>query len=1033
MCIPLREIDHIQTKLGGVSHEGNLLVILLKQTLPRLIAVVVFLFFVASAAWAVDPTRHISQYAHTAWRVKDGIFSGTPRVFAQAADGYLWIGTTDGLVRFDGVRFVPWVPPKGQQLPSSRINYLLGARDGSLWIGTSRGLSHWQDDHLTNYTDYPGIVPSIAQTPDGSVWFVLADPAGVRGRLCQVMASEIQCHGKEEGIPELNYSSMAADNLGNLWMGAETALLRWKPDSSRVFDLSVPGPNPSTADVMALAPDSDGSLWVGTILPGPGLGLQHVIHDDWKTFITTDLNGAGLSVTALFLDRQHALWVGTSTQGILRIYEGKVERFTSRDGLSGDNVWRFFEDREGNMWVVTPKGIDSFSDLRVASFSTREGLLTEEVDSVVATRDGAVWIGGSGWLGVLRNGGLTFFVKGKDLPGDQVTSLFEDYAGRLWVGLDNGLAVYLDGKFRLIKSQDGTQLGMVVGITEDVEGTIWVETKKAPMRLIRIEDFQGREEFPAPQMPAARRVSADPEGGLWLGLLNGDLARYRDGATEVFHFEHAQDSRVEQVTVNPDGSVLGATEFGLIGWKRGQLLTLTIQNGLPCNVVHSFIADDQNNLWLYAQCGVIEIKNAELQKWWDHPDAHVRVRVFDAFDGAQPARAPFVSAARSTDGRLWFANGNLLQMIDPNHLAENSITPPVHIEGVVADRRSYAAQDGLVIPPLTRDLEIDYTALSFVSPQKVRFRYKLEGHDEEWQEPGARRQAFYNDLRPGQYRFRVIACNNDGVWNEAGATLNFSVAPAWYQTNSFLLLCVSFGLYITWSLYRLRLRQIARSMSARFDERLAERTRLARELHDTFLQTVQGSKLVADDALEGAGDDVRLRRAMEQLSVWLGQATEEARAALNSLRTSTTERNDLAEALRRATESCQFRESMAVAFSVVGDSKDMHPIVRDEIYRIGYEAIRNACLHSEANRLDVELRYAQDLTVRVKDDGIGIDPLVVADGKDGHFGLKGMRERAARIGADLTIVSSANTGTVVALVVPGGIVFRKAGAPPLEV
>ena len=314
----------------------------------------------------------------------------------------------------------------------------------------------------------------------------------------------------------------------------------------------------------------------------------------------------------------------------------------------------------------------------------------------------------------------------------------------------------------------------------------------------------------------------------------------------------------------------------------------------------------------------------------------------------------------------------------------------------------------------------------------MRFRYKLEGRDTDWQEAGTRRQAFYSDLRPGKYRFRVIACNNDGVWNDDGATLDFSIAPAWYQTNWFRLLSVITGLFVAWYSYRLRVRQIARGISARFDERLAERTRLARELHDTFLQTIQGSKMVADDALEQAGDPVRLRRAIEQLSVWLGQATQEGRAALNSLRTSTTEKNDLAGALRRAAETCQLRESAAATFSVVGDARDMHPIVRDEIYRIGYEAIRNACLHAEASRLEVELRYAHDLSVRVKDDGVGIDPVVIAEGKDGHFGLKGMRERADRIGANLTIVSSANTGTEITLVVPGGIVFRKAGAPPFE-
>jgi hypothetical protein len=318
--------------------------------------------------------------------------------------------------------------------------------------------------------------------------------------------------------------------------------------------------------------------------------------------------------------------------------------------------------------------------------------------------------------------------------------------------------------------------------------------------------------------------------------------------------------------------------------------------------MYALIEDGQRALWLYTQCGLVEIAGTELQRWWAQPDITMQLKTFEAFDGVQPGRAPFAGAARSPDGRLWFAN-SVMQMIDPDHLSGNALPPPVHVEGVIAGRKNYSPRKDLRLPPLTRDLEIDYTALSFVAPQKMRFRYKLEGRDADWQEPGTRRQAFYSDLRPRRYRFGVIACNNDGVWNEAGATLDFSVAPAWYQTNWFRILCIVSGvLIIVWVLYQLRVRQIARSIGVRFDERLAERTRMARDVHDTFLQTLQGSKLVADDALEPSTDPIRMRRAMEQLSVWLGRATQEGRAALNSLRTATTQTNGLAEALRRVTE-----------------------------------------------------------------------------------------------------------------------------------
>jgi len=609
------------------------------------------------------------------------------------------------------------------------------------------------------------------------------------------------------------------------------------------------------------------------------------------------------------------------------------------------------------------------------------------------------------------------------LPGDQVTSLLQDHAGRVWVGIDNTVSIYKNGRFRRIDRPDGRPIGLVFGMTEDVDNNIWMLTTGPPRTLIRVHDLKVQEEFP--QMPAATRVAADPEGGVWLGLRNGDLARYRHGKTEIFPFKHGEDSRVLHLIVNSDGSVLGATPLGIIAWKEGKQQTLTVRNGLPCDAVNALIEDSNRALWLYTQCGLVEIAGTEMQRWWGQPDITVQLKIFDAFDGVQPGYAPFGGAARTPDGRLWFANGVLLQMIDPDHLSGNALPPPVHVEEVIADRKSYSSGKNLRLPPLTRDLEIDYTALSFVVPQKVRFRYRLEGRDVAWQEPGTRRQAFYSDLRPGRYQFRVIACNNDGVWNEAGAILDFSVAPAWYQTNWFRALCLVSGGFIVCVIFRLRVRQISRAISARFDERLAERTRMARDLHDTFLQTIQGSKLVADDALELSTDPIRMRRAMEQLSVWLGRATQEGRAALNSLRTATTQTNDLAEALRRVTEDGLIPSSMAVTFSVVGDVREMHPIVRDEIYRIGYEAIHNACTHSGASRLEVELRYANDLALRVSDNGTGIDPGIADRGKDGHFGLQGMRERAARIGGKLTLVSSSNSGTEIKLIVPGGIIFRK--------
>ncbi|HEU4530444.1 MAG TPA: triple tyrosine motif-containing protein, partial [Steroidobacteraceae bacterium] len=439
------------------------------------------------------------------------------------------------------------------------------------------------------------------------------------------------------------------------------------------------------------------------------------------------------------------------------------------------------------------------------------------------------------------------------------------------------------------------------------------------------------------------------------------------------------------------------------------------------------LGDLRGGLWLYASCGIVHIAPDQVRAWWSDPQATLEFRVYDALDGAQPARGNFhPNASTGPDGRLWFSNASVVQVIDPDRLRGNTLAPPVHIEQLVADRNVYPVQAGLRLPPLTRDLQIDYTGLSMVIPRKTQFRYRLDGHDSEWQEAGARRQAFYTDLPPGDYRFHVTASNNDGVWNETGTSLAFSVTPTFYQTRWFAVLCLLVAALLLWLIYAARVRQLTLREQARFEERLAERTRLARELHDTLLQTIQGSKLVAEHALDAPSDSARLRRAMEQLSAWLGQAVKEGREALRALRGPAEGLDDLAAALKRAAESTQIDGSMQIVCATSGQPRELHPIVADEVYRIGYEAIRNACMHSGASKLDIEVAYDGDFTLRVSDNGKGIADEVSARGKEGHFGLRGMRERAAHIGAGLTVRKPAvGNGTRVELIVPERSLSRK--------
>ena len=984
------------------------------------------LLLAGESSLAVDPSKQMTQYAHTAWRMQDGFLNGVPNAIAQTTDGYLWIGTQAGLMRFDGVRFVPWKPRNGQELSSSNITALLGARDGSLWIGTDSGLSHLVDGDLIQYPDRPGGVTEIMQRANGEIWFSHYQLIETAWGICKVVGAQTKCYyGKNNGIP------LVEDGSGSLWTGTGATLTRWQlgsPSTYAQHGLRLMG----AAGVHSLALARDGSMWVGMQNGGRGAGLQQFTNGAWKPFIAQRFDSSTLTVPALLLDRKNTLWVGTS-QGLYRIRGRQVDHYGSSDGLSGDDVSNMgvYEDREGNIWVATSQGLDCFRDLPVTTYTTPEGWAR----SVLATRDGTIWSASKKYLVGLRQE-RTPVIDAQRVPGDLVYALLEDHADRLWVGVDDFLTIYKNGTFRRIDKPDGKPIGFVVGMTEDVEHNIWAETIGPPRTLFRIQDFEVREIFPAPQMPEARRIAPDPGGGIWLGLIRGDLARYKNHKLEIFRFRHSAvpglDTEVNQLLVTSDGAVLGATHFGVIAWRNGTQQTLTVQNGLPCDGVHALVFDNQGNLWLYLQCGLVEVPKTEMQKWWQKPDTVVHFRMLGSLDGVRPGQAPFDAAARSPDGRLWFANTYALQEVDPDHLSRNSIPPPVHIEEIIADRRNYAPGSNLSLPSLTRDLEIDYTALSFMAPQKVRFRYKLEDHDTEWQEPVSRRQAFYNDLRPGTYKFHVIACNNDGVWNEEGATLDFILAPAWYQTIWFRVSCVGGFVLLLWALYQLRLQQLQRQFNMALEARVGERTRIARELHDTLLQSLHGLMFRFQAARNMLPR--RPEQAMQALDGAIArteQAIAESRDAIRDLRSEPVAQSDLAELLTAigqelATFEDANRDGPVFRVVVEGERRRLSPILQAEVYGIARELLRNAFQHAGARQIEAEIRYEDHLfRLRVRDDGKGMDPKVLeAGGRAGHWGLPGIRERAQRLGARLDLWTEARAGTEVQLTVPAAVAYK---------
>src|ERR1700722_802389 len=990
-----------------------------------------FLLLTAVNGLALDPSKRITQYQHKVWRVQDGLLPNIPDWVLQSDEGYLLVGGSSmGAFRFDGVRFAPWSPPIASANGDLRF---LPAKTGGIWVIDPHGVTRVKGKRTIAHFDLSGEPGTMGEDVDGSLWIAQSYFPAESGPLCRITDLSVHCFGKNEGMPLQLGRAILPDGKGGVWIGSDTALAHWKSGHSEIYEYKELESSAGQIGVGNVVQDSDGSLWVGIDRPGPGLGLEKFDGRSSKPFITRNFDSSKIGVTALRMDRDQNLWVGTWTNGLYRIHGDTVDHFGKAEGLSSDTVTRLYEDREGILWVATSQGLDSFRDINVTTFSHSEGLLLDNVDSVMASRDGTVWLAQSGSLDYIRNGKVSSIRSGAGLPGSQVTSLLEDRAGQIWVGVDDGLFIYKDHHFRRLPEPSHRPLGMIAGITEDVDGNIWAECASHPRKLVRIRDFHVQEEFSSSQVPAGHTIASDPKGGIWVSTLAGDLVRFRNGVAQTFSLK-LKGNIPREIEAQADGSVLvAAPNDGLFSLRNGDIQRLTKKNGLPCDGVLAFIRDDQKNWWLEAPCGYISIADSEMQRWWTDPDTIVQYQLFDTLDGALTHRIDFNPAAKSPDGRLWFAT-TIVQTIDPRHLLFNKLPPPVHIEQIIADHKTREvdsdANVNIGLPPRVRDLEIDYTALSLVAPEKVRFRYKREGRDKGWQEPGTRRLAFYTDLHPGKYRFRVIACNNDGVWNEEGASLDFNIAPAWYQTNWFRVACAATFLLLLWFAHQLRLRQLRHQFSIGVEARVNERTRIARDLHDTLLQSFHGLLLrlqTASHLLPTRPDDAKT--TLDSVIDQAAHAITESRDAVQGLRSSTVVTNDLAVGIRTAPEALAAAEtsrpSPVVEVAVEGTPRELHPIVRDEAYRIVTEVLRNAFQHAQAHRIEVEIRYdAHQLRLRVRDDGKGMDAqLLDGEGRAGHFGLAGIRERAQLIGGNVELWSNVGSGTEVELTVPASTAY----------
>ncbi|MBV8553909.1 MAG: hypothetical protein JOY54_21645, partial [Acidobacteriaceae bacterium] len=766
------------------------------------------LFFVCPCADGLNPSLDTSQYAHTTWKIRNGFTKGVINSIAQTPDGYLWLGTEFGLLRFDGVRAVPWQPAAGEQLPSNYIRALLVTRDGTLWISTWMGLASWKDGRLTQYPEIAGqhILP-LMEDREGTVWFGAAQP----GRVCAIQEGKVHCYGA--GSFGNWVGALYQDRTGNLWLSAQTGVWRWAPGPPERY------PYPRVAEVNSVI-EADS----GTLLLASSDGLQQLAEGRIQSYVLPGTTGK-FRPDRLLRSSDGSLWIG-SNQGLLHLHQGRIDRFGATDGLSGNYVEHIFEDHEGNVWVTTLDGLDRFGEFAVPTISRNEGLSSSAPYSVQATPDGSIWIGSLEGLNRWQNGQMTLYVgsgarQGKvgepindssasarstpkiadsGLEGE-VRSLGQDDRGRLRVTTSDGVFFFENGRFTRVRGVAG---GNIFSIAADGHGGAWILDGGAD--LLHLDPDGDVQHIPWPHARDRYWGVLLPDrlnGGLWLGFTDGGIAYLKDGRV-LAAYDQADGlghGYVSDLRLGSDGAVWVATESGLSRLKDGRITALTSKNGMPCNAL-DWVMEDDHWFWLYMQCGLVRIARSELALWVRDPRRVVETTVFDSSDGVRSSGrfggyGPHVT--KSPDGRIWFVPGDGVSVIDPRNLPFNKLPPPVHIQQIMADRKSYDATTARHLPALTHDLEIDYTALSYVAPEKNRFQYKLEGYDRDWIDAGNRRQAFYTKLPPRGYTFRVKASNNSGVWNEAGASFIFSVDPAYYQTVWFRTLCAAAFLTLLWA------------------------------------------------------------------------------------------------------------------------------------------------------------------------------------------------------------------------------------------
>ncbi|MDQ1355114.1 MAG: PPM-type phosphatase protein [Acidobacteriota bacterium] len=810
----------------------------------------------------LDTSKQITQYIHDVWGIEQGLPQNSVSPVIQTRDGYLWLGTQEGLVRFDGSHFNVYDNRSVEQISANWIRALYEDRDGNLWIGThDGGLSCLtKEGKFLTYTTVHGlsnnIVLSICEGNDGILWI------GTSDGLNQLKNGKFTRYTTNEGLSDKTINVMYAALGGSLWIGTNKGLNRLENGKFIVYTIQE---GLSNNIVRAISPGSDGKLWIGT-----DNGLNCLENGSFVVY-TTKEGLANNIVRSIYIDSNGNLWIGTDGGGLNRLLNGKFTSFSREQGLSSDIVMSIYEDRERSLWIGTDGGgLNRLKDGKFTPYTTAEGLTNNMVRVIYEDRAENLWIGTQGGgLNRLKDGNFTAYTSRSGLANNFVYCLYEDRKGNLLIGAESGnLHYFKAGRIFKFGTENLSNYRLKL-IYEDRQGYLWIGTRGGGLCLLKNGEFSAYTTREGLSDNNVNSAAEDGEGNLWVGT-EGGLNRMKNGKFIIYRKEQGlSNDIIGCIYKDKEGVLWVGTRGGLNRVKQGKIDYVTSKDGLFDDIVYQVLEDDWQFLWMSCNKGISRVNKKELENFLDKKINAFNYISYDEKDGmksrecnggTQPA------GWKSHDGKLWFPTIMGVAEIDPAHMEINRMIPPVIIEEINTDRKKlrppFSSKLNLVLSPGTEHIEIHYAGLSFLVPSRVLFKYKLDGIDDNWIDAGTRRTAYYTRIPPGDYTFRVKACNNDGIWNDTGATIVFSLKPYFYQTVWFYLLCVLAAGAAAFSGYRFLVRQLrARAETLRI--LVEERTKDLKERNEEL------------ETLERTIKDINREIAIEKL---LPSLTEKAMA-----------------------------------------------------------------------------------------------------------------------------------------------------------